>query len=64
MRCFMPESYNVLKICLEVTVAITQFNYVYTSKTLKFINRQFHEVSDAMLSYIFINFSLLTAAAL
>ena len=33
-------------------------------QTLKFINRQFHEVSDAMLSYIFINFSLLTAAAL
>ena len=31
MRCFMPESYNVLKICLEVIVAITQFNYVYTS---------------------------------
>ena len=27
------------------------------------LNRQFHEVSDAMLSYIFINFSL-TAAAL
>ena len=22
MRCFMPESYNVLKICLEVIVAI------------------------------------------
>ena len=65
MHCFMPESYNVLKICLEVIVAITQFNYVYTStNSLKFINRQFHEVSDAMLSYIFINFSLLTAAAL
>ena len=22
MHCFMPESYNVLKICLEVIVAI------------------------------------------
>ena len=33
-------------------------------QTLKFINRLFHEVSDAMLSYILINFSLLTAAAL
>ena len=34
MRCFMPESYNVLKICLEVIVAIenySQFNYVFTS---------------------------------
>ena len=71
MRCFMPESYNVLKICLEVIVAIddyiyyySQFNYVFTSTNAKFINRQFHEVSDAMLGYIFINFSLLTAAAL
>ena len=32
-------------------------------QTLKFINRQFHEVSDAMLSYIFINFSLMTRHA-
>ena len=34
MRCFMPESYNVLKVCLEVIVAIddySQFNYVCTS---------------------------------
>ena len=34
IRCFMPESYNVLKICLEVIVAIdnySQFNYVFTS---------------------------------
>ena len=42
MRCLMPESYNVLKICLEVIVAIddySQFNYVSTSTKLKFINK-------------------------
>ena len=26
MRCFMPESYNVLKICLEVIVAIDDYS--------------------------------------
>ena len=55
MRCFMPESCNVLKICLEVIVAIddySQFNMLSLRQTLKFINRQFHEVSDAMLGYI------------
>ena len=34
MRCLIPESYNALKICLEVIVTIddySQFNYVFTS---------------------------------
>ena len=44
MRCFMSESYNVLKICLEVIVAIddySQFNYVFTSTNAQVYSTSF-----------------------
>ena len=60
-----------MKICLEVIVAIgdySQFNYIcfHFDKRSSLLIDNFMKFasSDAMLGYIFINFSLLIAAAL